>query len=271
MPLYRITVAYDGTHFEGWQFQARPASPGKNAPRTVQGVVEGALLRLAAGAPVRVTGAGRTDAGVHAWGQVASFDLPREMDVAALGSALNGLLPADIRVLSAAAAPPGWNARRSATSKLYRYELDLGPVRLPTRRHYAGYHRGALIPERVLEVAALYRGRQDFAALASAGSTVTTSVRTVFRSAARFEPDPLTGDPQGRLIYEVTADGFLRKMVRSMVGGLLSAGSGARTADDLARALKAGNRGLWPPPAEACGLTLVWVAYSPPPPLAPLA
>jgi tRNA pseudouridine38-40 synthase len=262
MPSYRITVAYDGTEFEGWQAQSTSVRPGRAAvARTVQGALEAALARLAEGAPVRIVGAGRTDAGVHALGQVASFELVEGMAPDVLARALNGLLPRDVRVLAAQEVPAGFNARRSAVSKLYRYEMDLGPVRLPTRRRQAGYHRGALDPERVHAVAALYAGRHDFAALASAGSTVKTTVRTVLRSQARFEPETATGDPRGRLVYEVAADGFLRKMVRSMVGGLVAAGSGARTVDDLRRALEAGVRKDWPAPAEACGLTLVHVSY----------
>jgi tRNA pseudouridine38-40 synthase len=257
VPRFRITLAYDGTDFEGWQVQrTRQRQP----PRTVQGVLEKALASLAEGERVPVVGAGRTDAGVHAEGQVASFDLPRAIDPAALVKALNGLLPPDARVLAAAEAAD-FDARRSATGKLYRYLLDVGPVRLPMRRGRAGYHRGALDAACVEAAAALYLGRHDFAALASAGSDVKTTVRTVTLSSVRFEPEPATGDPAGRLVYEVTADGFLRKMVRSMVGGLVAAGSGARTVDDLREALAARDRRLWPPPAEACGLTLLRVFY----------
>ena len=114
MGLYRVTLAYDGTDFRGWQAQ-RP-----DGGRTVQGELEAALSRLADGARVAVAGAGRTDTGVHALGQVASFELPRSLPPDDLARALNGLLPADVRVLAAAIAPPGLHARRSATGKLYR-------------------------------------------------------------------------------------------------------------------------------------------------------
>jgi tRNA pseudouridine38-40 synthase len=207
-------------------------------------------------------GAGRTDAGVHALGQVASFDLPRAMASDALVRALNGLLPADVRVLAAAEVPADFDARRSATSKLYRYQLDVGAVAIPTRRRHAGHHRGRLDPERVRAAAALYLGRHDFAALASSGSSVRTTVRTVLRSDVHFEAEPATGDPVGRLVYEVVADGFLRKMVRSMVGGLVAAGAGAVSIEGLQTALAGRARQAWPAPAEACGLTLVFVSYS---------
>ncbi len=253
MPLYRVTLAYDGTDFAGWQLQR----PGGG--RTVQGVVEEALGRLAGGggARVAVAGAGRTDAGVHALGQVASFDLPRELEAEELRRALNGLLPEDVRVLDAAAAPPGFHPRKSAASKVYRYELDCGGVQLPQRRRTAGFVRWPLDEAAVRGAAALYLGRRDFASLASAGGSAETTVRTVLRSEAVFAGSALA--------YEAEADGFLRKMVRSMVGGLVAAGRGAMGVEDLARALEARDRRAWPAPAPACGLTLVRVTYAPAP------
>ena len=245
MTHYRITLAYDGTDFAGWQAQARG--------RTVQGTLEAALARLAEGARVAVAGASRTDAGVHALGQVACFELARSMDAPDVVRALNGLLPEDVRVLVAAEAPTGFHARKSAASKLYRYVLDTGRVQLPTRRRYAGHTRCALDGERVGEAARLYLGRHDFASLASSGGSVKTTVRTVTRSDVVLEAETLT--------YEVEADGFLRKMVRSLVGGLVAAGRGARRVEDLHDALEACDRRAWPAPVEARGLTLVRVDY----------
>lgn len=259
MPLYRVTLAYDGTDFLGWQLQ-RPGAPasvpmGGASGRTVQGALEDALGRLSGGARVAVVGAGRTDAGVHALGQVASFDLPRELPGPDLQRALNALLPEDVRVLDAAPAPPGFHPRKSALSKLYRYELDCGGVPLPQRRRTVAFVPWALDEDAVRAAAALYLGRRDFASLASAGGSARTTVRTVARSEARFA---------GRtLVYEVEADGFLRKMVRSMVGGLVAAGRGALSVEALARALEARDRRAWPPPAPARGLTLVRVDYPP--------
>lgn len=252
MTLYRLTLAYDGTDFAGWQAQERPDG---RRPRTVQGELEATLARLAGETPVRVAGAGRTDAGVHALGQVASFDLPRAFEPHALQRALNGLLPDDVRVLETAAAPPGFHARKSALSKLYRYELDTGPVQIPTRRRNAGHVPWTLDPGAVEAAAALFVGRLDFASLASSGGSARTSVRTVTRSEVRFDGATLR--------YEVEADGFLRKMVRSMVGALIEAGRGAVTTDDLRRAMAARDRRAWPKPAPACGLALVRVDYAP--------
>jgi tRNA pseudouridine38-40 synthase len=246
--VFRIVVAYDGTDFAGWQSQAEAS-----ATRTVQGTLQEAIARLGDGTPPRVDGAGRTDAGVHATGQVASFLLGRDMAPADLARALNGLLPLDVRVLSAARAPDGFHARRSARSKLYRYVLDTGPVQLPTRRRYAGHVPWTLDPAAVLAAAQIVAGRQDFAALASSGGSVKTTVRAISRSEARFDGPTL--------VYEVEGDGFLRKMVRSIVGGLIAAGRGAAGIDDLRRALAEGDRAAWPAPAEARGLTLVRVEY----------
>jgi tRNA pseudouridine38-40 synthase len=249
VPRYRVTLAYDGTDFLGWQLQR----PGGG--RTVQGVLEEALGRLAGGARVAVLGAGRTDAGVHALGQVASFDLPRELPPGELLRALNGLLPEDVRVLDAAPAPAGFHPLKSAVSKVYRYELDCGGVPLPQRRRTAAFVPWALDERAVRAAAALYLGRHDFASLASAGGSARTTVRTVVRSEAVFAG--------ATLVYETEADGFLRRMVRSMVGGLIAAGRGAARVENLARALEARDRRAWPAPAPPCGLTLVRVGYPP--------
>lgn len=248
MPSYRITLAYDGSDFSGWQRQR--AGTG----RTVQGVLEEALGRLAGGERVSVAGAGRTDAGVHALGQVASFDLGRQMEATDLQRALNGLLPADVRVREAAPAAKAFHARRSAISKFYRYVLDSGGVPLPQRRRAAGWVPGPLDEALVRSAAALFVGRHDFQSLASAGGGVKTTVREVTRSEVTFA--------EGGLVYEVEAGGFLRKMVRSMVGGLIAAGTGTLTPEELSRALEARDRAAWPPPAPACGLTLVRVDYA---------
>ena len=248
MPLYRVTLAYDGTDFAGFQLQ-------RGDGRTVQGVLEQALQRLGGPERIAVAGAGRTDAGVHALGQVAAFELPRELEPAGLLRALNGLLPEDVRVLDAARAPAGFHPRKSASSKLYRYVLDCGGVQPPQRRRFAGFCPSVLDERRVRATAALYLGRRDFASLASSGSSATTSVRSVTRSQVVFEA--------GTLVYETAADGFLRKMVRSMVGGLIAAGRGVLGPEELERALAARDRRLWPAPAPARGLTLVRVDYPP--------
>lgn len=278
MPLYRITLSYDGTDFSGWQTQKPRAATKESEARTVQGTLEAALALLAGGEPVAVVGAGRTDAGVHALGQVASFELAGEVEPQALQKALNGLLPRDVRVLDVGPAPEGFNARRSARAKFYRYELDTGQVQVPLRRRWAGHVPCILNEERVGEAAAHYRGRHDFAALASSGGSVKTTVRHVTRSDVRFVPAVWEGGeaPGGAsseraflsalgptLVYEVEADGFLRRMVRSLVGGLVAVGRGVLSVDEHLRALDARDRRRWPPPVAARGLTLVRVDYPP--------
>ena len=254
MTTYRITLAYDGTDFAGWQAQAAGA-------RTVQGSVEEALARLSGGERVAVAGAGRTDAGVHALGQVASFALGREWPPADLARALNAVLPEDVRVLATAVAPAGFHARRQATGKLYRYLLDTGPVQSPLRRRGAGHVPWTLDAGAMRTAAAVFLGRHDFASLCSAGSSVKTTVRTVTRSEVRAGEGEAPAE--GAIwVYEVEADGFLRKMVRSMVGALVEAGRGAWTADRLRAALAARDRRQWPAPAAPRGLTLLRVDYA---------
>jgi tRNA pseudouridine38-40 synthase len=257
MPTYRVTLAYDGTDFAGWQAQRAGAA------RTVQGAMEDALRPLAGGARVVVAGAGRTDAGVHARGQVASFALDAVWDPAALLRALNALLPPDVRALEAAVGADGFHARRDAIGKLYRYVLDAGPIQVPTRRRMAGHVPWTLDEAAMRSAAALFVGRRDFASLASAGGSVKTTVRTVLRSdLSRARDEEGEGAaPGATFVYEVEADGFLRKMVRSMVGGLIAVGRGAVSVERLQQALEARDRRAWPAPAEARGLTLVRVSY----------
>jgi tRNA pseudouridine38-40 synthase len=254
MTTYRITLAYDGTDFAGWQAQRGAAM------RTVQGTVEEALSRLGGGARIPVAGAGRTDTGVHALGQVASFALEPGWDAGDLLRALNALLPADVRVLGAAESGDDFHARRQATGKLYRYVLDTGTVQIPTRRRTAGHVPWALDEPAMKAAAALFVGRHDFASLASSGGSVKTTVRTVTRSEVWREAAPSLGLGE-TWIYEVEAGGFLRKMVRSMVGALVEAGRGTWTVERLKAALQAHDRRAWPAPAAARGLTLVRVLY----------
>jgi len=187
-----------------------------------------------------VAGAGRTDAGVHALGQVAAFELPRRLEPDELRRALNGLLPADVRVLDAAPALPGFHPRRSAVSKLYRYELDCGDVLLPQRRRFAGFVPWLLDEAAVRAAAALYLGRRDFASLASAGGSVKTTVRTVTRSEAWFEGTTL--------VYEAEADGILGEIIVGE-GGTAELGAPIARLGDPAGDGEA--PGAAPAPAEA--------------------
>jgi tRNA pseudouridine38-40 synthase len=246
MPTFRLTLEYDGAGFSGWQVQSQ-------GQRTVQGTLTSALERVT-GAPARVTGAGRTDAGVHAEGQVASVTVDTELSAEQLGRALNGVLPDHVAVVACAEAPADFHARYGARSKLYRYAIWNGPVASPLRR--ARRHR--VVPpldlDAMRKAAADLLGTHDFAAFQAAGSEVESTVRTLTRL-------DVTGVPRGEIDLWVEGDGFLRHMVRNLAGTLIEVGIGRREAADVARVLGSGDRSQAGPTAPASGLTLVRVEY----------
>ncbi|MGH0029827.1 MAG: tRNA pseudouridine(38-40) synthase TruA [Myxococcota bacterium] len=247
MGTFRLRLEYDGSGFEGWQVQARPGCP------TVQGALEEAF-RQVTGERVRVVGSGRTDAGVHAEGQVASAVVDTPMAPERLQRALNGVLPAGVAVLELATAPEGFDARRDARSKLYRYDLWNAPVRSPLRA------ARSLHVERHLDLAALRRaaadlvGTHDFASFQAAGSGVTTTERTLLALDAR-------GEAGGAIGLNVLGSGFLRHMVRNLVGTLLEVGAGRRDPAGMPALLAARDRSRAGPTAPARALTLVRVDY----------
>lgn len=242
MRVIRLTVGYDGTDFCGWQRQ-----PGD---RTVQGEVEDALAKLA-GKRVSVVGAGRTDAGVHAQGQVASFRTELRLEDRELLRALGALLPGDVRVSSVRTAPAGFDARKSARSKVYRYRIYNAPQVSPFLFRYVLHWPGRLDFERMAEAARLFKRRADFTAFSS--NRLLRPVRRVMRSELK---------KNGReIIYTIEADGFLRYMVRTIVGTLLEVGRGKiepRTIEDI---FARNKRSLASPTAPAKGLCLVKVVY----------
>ena len=243
----RVTLSYDGYGFAGFQAQ------DKDKGRTIQDEVEAALQRLHDGAFVRIEASGRTDQGVHALGQVISFRGPRDWRENELARALNSTLPRDIRAMASSGVPPEFHARRSAISKHYRYLLDVCETQHAVKRRYAGHTGFKLDRDAVETVARLYIGRKDFASLRNAGTDVKTTVRTVTRADVSWHDVTMT--------FDVEADGFLRKMVRSMVGGLVAAGRGAVTVAELEAALAGCDRSRWPAPAGSEGLYLVSVTY----------
>jgi tRNA pseudouridine38-40 synthase len=263
MPTFKITLAYDGTNYVGWQRQA--------AGTSVQGVIEDALRELE-GREVVLHGAGRTDAGVHALGQVASCALDRAIEAGVLLRALNARLPRDIRVVSAAEVASDFHARFRATAKTYRYRIFNAPVMSPLERHYAWHVFGALDVEAMDAAARLVEGRHDFAAFRSSSGTTRTTERTVRRSRvtrtslstlSRVEdtlevPGVRGGD---MIIYEITGDGFLRHMVRAMAGTLVEIGRGRWPVEEMRAVLDSRDRGRAGPTAPGCGLFLVGVEY----------
>jgi tRNA pseudouridine38-40 synthase len=250
---FKLTLAYDGTGLVGWQRQASGVS--------VQGLLEDVLCVLD-GRPVAVAGAGRTDAGVHALGQVASASLERGIDAAALVRALNAQLPRAVRVLDAIEAPANFHPRFAARSKTYRYRIWNAGVMSPFERAYA-WHVAvpSLDVEAMATAAALLRGRHDFAAFQAAGPGPATTEREMFASA--FLADPVLASVAGAALmtYEVSGSGFLRYMVRNIVGTLVEVGRGKRPPHWVSEVLASRNRAEAGQTAPAEGLFLVRVEY----------
>jgi tRNA pseudouridine38-40 synthase len=252
MPSFRITLAYDGTDFVGWQRQA--------AGTSVQGVLEEAAGALDE-REVTVTGAGRTDAGVHALGQVAAFTLQRVIAADAVLRAMNARLPETVRVLEVAEVPASFHPQFDACAKTYRYRMWNAASMSPFERRYAWHLPGRLDLDAMRAAAALIAGEHDFAAFQGTGSDVATTVRTVFASAVH--------NPQPALLeYEISGSGFLRHMVRAIVGSLVEVGRGRQPPDWLARVIASRDRGAAGQTAPASGLFLVGVDYGGSPPLA---
>ena len=257
MRTVKLTVAYDGTRFVGWQRQASGES--------IQGWLEQVLERIE-GTAVTVHGAGRTDAGVHAIGQVASVSLGGAHDSATLLRALNAQLPPDIRVRAVEDVAPDFHARFSARRKTYRYLVRHAPFADPFERAFAWHVPEPLRISDMIAAAAALSGTHDFSAFRSTGSDVTTTTRTIYRSELRAVSGgagaPDTAPAGVLLAYDVEGDGFLRHMVRAIVGTLVEVGRGSRTVGSVAALLKTGAaRAEAGPTAPAHGLYLVGVAY----------
>ena len=239
---YRLTLAYDGTRYHGWQRLA--------GARTVQSTVETALTQIFA-QPVEISGSGRTDAGVHARGQVASFAAP-ERDCASVLRQLRALLPTDIGALSLSPASARFHARLSATRKTYHYRIWNSEVPDVFERRWRVAFPQRLDEEAMHRAAACLIGRHDFGAFSSAGRKKST-VRTLKElSIVR------TGD---EICFVLTADGFLYNMVRILVGTLLEVGTGERTAESVAALLDGAPRAQAGKTAPARGLCLMEVRY----------
>ncbi len=241
----RLLLEYDGAAYHGWQRQ-------KNA-LTIQEVVETALAKLT-GEAVKVLGSGRTDAGVHAWGQVANFRTASHIPLKAFYAGLNSLLPRDIAVLEAAEAPPDFHARKSARAKTYEYRILNRAVRSPLNRRYAWVVPEPLNLAAMTRAAAVLPGEHDFSAFRSSGSSPGHAVRQVLAAAWQ------QGEA-GRLGFTITATGFLRGMVRSLVGTMVEIGRSKRPPEDLAALLQSGDRAAAGATAPAQGLFLVEVIY----------
>lgn len=244
-----LLVAYDGTGFAGWQVQ-----PGRP---TVQGTIQAALDRVHGVPPgtVSIAGSGRTDAGVHAVGQVASYTPPTRRAPGILVLGLARLLPEAIRVLDAWEAEPGFHACRSARGKIYRYRIVNRPNALPFELPWAWHVWPRLDVDAMRAAAARLVGTHDFAAFANAGGQAETTVRTLRRLAVTASADAVVD-------IEAEADGFLYRMVRNLAGFLVQVGRGRRPPSDAVRVLASGRRaeaGMTAPPR---GLCLVRALYA---------
>ncbi len=246
MSRIKIIVAYEGTDYSGWQLQ-----PGV---RTVQGVLERAILSII-GEQVRVHGSGRTDSGVHALGQAAHFDAPSTSSHIPWPKALNATLPRDVRVLGAETVLPDFHARYSAIFKTYAYSLWLDRDRLlPQRRRYV-WSCGRLDLEAMDAAALLLIGKYDFSSFQNAGTLVKTTVREVtsITRAPGFHEQEWT--------WKFTATGFLRQMVRNIMGCLVAVGRGKIDPEQVSTILKSCDRTQAPPSAPPQGLCLEHVEY----------
>lgn len=245
-----LLVSYDGTELCGWQVQKKG--------RTVQGEIEGAIAR-AFSLSVRVTGSGRTDAGVHAAGQVCNFPFEESIKISPekIADALNVCLPQDVRVLKSAVVPDSFDACRSAKKKTYRYGVYLSRREHPLLGRYAARYGFAPDIVRMRGCAALLEGEHDFSAFSATGSSVKTSVRTVYSVAV----DVQTRFGVPCVSFDVCGSGFLYNMVRIMAGAVLGVGDGSLPLSRVERALETGNRDLLGKTMPANGLTLLSVDY----------
>ena len=246
---YVLKIAYDGTAYAGWQRQ-------KNAP-TVQQILEETILS-ALGQDLRVTASGRTDAGVHAAGQVCHFDsdaitVPPEK----MPDCLNRFLPPDIRIVEGWGADETFDANRSAKRKTYCYSLYVSPREMPLKERFAVRIDNAPSQAQLQEIAHLFEGEHDYKAFCASGSSVKTTVRTVYE--VRVEESESFSSRDIR-IY-VTGNGFLYNMVRTMAGTILAIADGKRTKEDLLSAYQTGERSLLGKTMPAKALTLMDVKY----------
>lgn len=246
---FRLVLEYDGTDFEGWQTQS-----GERAARTVQGTLEQALTELARG-PVRLRGAGRTDSGVHAMGQVASARFVGRLGAQDLLRALNGRLPGDLSVLAVDEVPADWDALREARGKHYRYQIWNGRLRSPLRARRWTWLAEELDLEAMALAAREFVGRHDFAAFQGAGSPTKTTVRLV-------ESFEIEGRAGHEIRMDVRGEGFLRHMVRNLAGTLIEVGRGRWSLAEVREILASRDRARAGPTAPAVGLSLVAVRDS---------
>jgi len=243
----RLWVSYDGTNYHGWQIQ--------NNGVTIESELNRALSDLY-GQDVKVIGASRTDAGVHALGNVAVYDTESPIPAEKVCHALNARLPEDIRVTKSEEVPADWHPRKCASRKTYEYRIYLGEVLPPVKRLYSHHVYRPLDIEAMRKAAAYLVGEHDFKSFCQENAQVLSTVRTVYSIDLILNPesaDPFSGD----LILRITGNGFLYNMVRIIAGTLLEVGVGRYAPEEVARILEKKDRAAAGPTAPAKGLTLV--------------
>lgn len=248
MPRYKAVIAYDGTNFNG--FQAQPNG------RTVQEEFEATLAKINNGKVITIFGSGRTDAGVHALGQVIHFDYPQERDLEKMRFALDTQTPEDIAVKSVELVSEEFHARYHVIEKTYQFRVDIGKPRSPFRRFYASYFPYKIELEKIERAMKDLLGTHDFTSFCASGTEIEDKVRTIYEAKVELNE---AGD---ELLFTFRGNGFLYKMIRILVGTLLKIGNGRMSETAIPEILAAKNRNLAGPTAHPEGLYLVEVKYS---------
>lgn len=236
----RLTVAYDGTNYHGWQIQ--------DNGNTIEAELNRALSDLF-GEEIEVIGASRTDAGVHALGNVAVFDTESPMSASRIAYALNQRLPDDIRIQKSEEVPADWHPRYCESRKTYEYRIYRGEFPMPVKRLYAHFSYHALDVEKMREAAAYLEGKHDFKSFCQTGAQVESTVRTIYLA--------LVEEQGSDLVIRICGNGFLYNMVRIIAGTLMEVGQGKRTPESMAEIMEARERSAAGPTAPARGLTLI--------------
>lgn len=247
MARYKAIISYDGYGFFG--FQRQPHA------RSVQGELEKTLTRLNSGQPVTVHGAGRTDSGVHALGQVIHFDLPQERDVEKLRFALDTQSPEDIDVISVEQVADDYHCRYLKHKKTYEFLVDIGRPKNPLMRHYTSHFPYPIELERIEEAIKQLEGTHDFTGFTASGTSVEDKVRTIERARVVYDAE------RQFLVFTFKGNGFLYKQVRNMVGTLLKIGNKRMPVEQVSRILQERDRNLAGPTAAPNGLYLKEIDY----------
>ncbi|NVY96032.1 tRNA pseudouridine(38-40) synthase TruA [Lactobacillus sp. DCY120] len=247
MTVYKLTVQYDGTRYHGFQKQPHLL--------TIQGVIEQALAKMTKGQAVEVIGSGRTDAGVHALGQVISFNYPGNLPAISMLRALNSLMPLDILFTDSQIMPVDFNARFAVVSKIYEYRVALGRYTNPFLRNYTGHFPYPLDLEKIRQALRDLEGTHNFTSFEASGGVIKNKVRTIYQAELVTENYPQ------ELRFTFHGNGFLYNMVRILVATLLEIGSDRRPVHDLQRLFEVEDRQQARVTAPASGLFLQKVFY----------